>query len=587
MKINRILRNNYLHLKNLILVIIPSFFIGILPGFLVKLRQLVIDIATGAEAGFKSTDSIRFLLILLAVHLVIHLLKGLSNLINAYVRTRTQTRLGNFRLKKAISVRYDISETENFRELLAQTGETHSAVCSIYSSISSIITAASKILVVVAITAAINWTIPCLIAALLLIGIPLNIMYSKRMDGFWQGYISHMRRSNYLSSLLIDRSFMHEKKLFGFFNKVNNDFEESFNHARKKNSVLGASRFRIDVLMELLSCIYLFLIPAIMLPLLLKEDLSLGMYTSLFYATSDLMVCGKLIYGSVFQLRIDKIKLNSWADFMELDSSETKSSKDISIEPKQIESIEFKNVSFKYPGSDKLILNSASFKLECGKHYALVGENGSGKSTIVKLILGLYEPISGKILINGSEIERFSRAAICKLISSVFQDFYSYPLTVREIVSLGRTSLLKDAELYPLMQAVNLYEKIAALPKGFDTNLVNIKQDGIELSGGQWQKLAIARCIASPAYVAILDEPNAALDPISEAEIYKAYGELLKDKLTLFISHRLGSVSTADEILVLRNGRIEAQAPHNKLMETNPYYGELYTTQRSLYYGKN
>ena len=213
-----------------------------------------------------------------------------------------------------------------------------------------------------------------------------------------------------------------------------------------------------------------------------------------------------------------------------------------------------------------------------------MGENGSGKSTLVKLLIGLYQPDSGEVLVNGRPTHLLSPEARRHLYAVVFQDFYRFPLTIRENVSLGLDTPAKDAALQNLFARMDFHPKTLDRPTGLDSDLMPLYETGAGLSGGEWQKLAVARCVLSQAPIAVLDEPNAALDPVAEATVYAAYRELLRERTTLFISHRLGSVRLSDEILVLQNGSLIAMAPHERLLQECPHYAALYETQKGLYY---
>ena len=224
-----------------------------------------------------------------------------------------------------------------------------------------------------------------------------------------------------------------------------------------------------------------------------------------------------------------------------------------------------------------------SFRLAAGRHYALVGENGCGKTTLVKLLLGLYRPQIGEVTVGGVPVEQLSPVGRRRLFSVVFQDFYRYPLTLRENASLSSGHPLSDEEMQAAFARLDLSPAAAEGALGYDVPLLPFKREGAGLSGGEWQKLAVVRSILSTAPVAVLDEPNASLDPLVERAVNGALRDLLKGRTALFISHRLGTVHTADEILVLRQGKLIGMAPHEALMDSCGYYAELYRIQRGLY----
>ena len=249
----------------------------------------------------------------------------------------------------------------------------------------------------------------------------------------------------------------------------------------------------------------------------------------------------------------------------------------------EFEALEFAGVSFAYPGADEPVLTGVSFTLERGRHYALVGANGAGKSTITRLMLGLFRPGGGEILINGTPIGDWPQEELNGLFGVVFQDFARYALTVRDNVTLGLTERAGMDLVGASLRRAGIEEAVAALPRGADTPLGKVLPGGVDLSGGQWQRLALARSLAGAAPVRILDEPTAALDPLAESEVYRSYSQAAEGLTTLFISHRLGSTRIADRILVLDGGVIAESGTHDELMRQAGRYAQMFTTQRHWY----
>jgi len=253
-------------------------------------------------------------------------------------------------------------------------------------------------------------------------------------------------------------------------------------------------------------------------------------------------------------------------------------------EPIELKSLEFRNVSFKYPTGDNFVLEGLSFTLETGKHYAFVGRNGAGKTTITKLLTGLYTEYEGEILINGKELREYTAGAIKAMFSVVYQDFAKYFIPLKDNITLGDTAaVIADEEVNGIAVQAGLSEMIAELKDGIDTPLGKILEGGQDISGGQWQRVAIARSLISRATVKILDEPTAALDPISESRVYSEFENLMSGKTTIFISHRLGSTKLADEILVIDGGKITERGTHDELMDENGDYAEMFEAQVQWY----
>jgi ATP-binding cassette, subfamily B, bacterial len=245
---------------------------------------------------------------------------------------------------------------------------------------------------------------------------------------------------------------------------------------------------------------------------------------------------------------------------------------------------EFQDVSFAYPGQTRLVLSNVSFHLRAAERLALVGENGQGKTTIVKLMTRLYDPTGGRILLDGVDLREYDLEDLWKEIGVIFQDFMRYDLTASENIAIGR---IEDQEnIFRLRSAAHksLAEQvIRKLPKGYDQVLGRRFEGGVDLSGGEWQKIALARAYLRDAQLLILDEPTAALDARSEHEVFERFAELTKGKMALLISHRFSTVKMADRILVLESGRIAEEGAHEELLRNKGRYAEMFELQAASY----
>lgn len=244
-----------------------------------------------------------------------------------------------------------------------------------------------------------------------------------------------------------------------------------------------------------------------------------------------------------------------------------------------IESIEFKNLSFKYPKTKNYILEDISFKIARGEHIGIVGLNGAGKTTLIKLLCKLYNPTSGQILINGKDISTYDKEQYYSLLSAVFQDYTLFDYSIKE--NIAGT---KDADITKVIQDVGLKEKIDSLPEKENTLYGKEFDDGgIELSGGQSQKVAIARALYRDSKLIILDEPTSALDPLAEADIYQNFNRLVSGKTAIYISHRMSSSVFCDKILVLENGKVSDFDSHQNLLKKDCLYSKLFNLQAINY----
>lgn len=271
-------------------------------------------------------------------------------------------------------------------------------------------------------------------------------------------------------------------------------------------------------------------------------------------------------------------------DFFEYEPKIT----DGDIKAEKFESIEFKNVSFGYPGTNKTILKNVSFKITRGETVAVVGVNGAGKSTLVKLLLRFYDADEGEILYNGINVKEYDVGSLRGAFATVFQDYKNFAVSVNENIMCHECSDEEKKLAEKALRQSGVWDKIASLPKGADTVLTReFEIDGAGLSGGENQKVSAARLFARDFEVAILDEPSSALDPIAEYKMYENLIEVTKNKTVIYISHRLSSAVLSDRILVLGNGTILESGSHAELMETDGEYSKMFTLQASSYKGES
>lgn len=291
-----------------------------------------------------------------------------------------------------------------------------------------------------------------------------------------------------------------------------------------------------------------------------------------------------IIFESVGQIWLDAAKVGDLQEWLNLkDTNWTEQGERIEDVDK-VPDIVFDHVSYRYPGTEKMALKDISFHVAAGEKIALVGVNGAGKSTLVKLLCGLYTPTEGRILINGKELTQLDREEYQRMIAPVFQDSVHLTFTLAENVAADVLSKIDSVKCEKAMGAAGLSEKIKQLPNGIFTYIDRfIDPDGIELSGGEKQKLMLARALYKQAKLVMLDEPTAAMDSIAEAETYKLYENVLQSQTVFFISHRLASTRFCDRILMLEDGSIVEEGTHDSLLEKKGLYAQMYEVQRQYY----
>jgi ATP-binding cassette subfamily B protein len=248
------------------------------------------------------------------------------------------------------------------------------------------------------------------------------------------------------------------------------------------------------------------------------------------------------------------------------------------------EGFEFRNVCFRYPGSGRLVLNNLNFRIEPGQRVALVGANGQGKTTFVKLMSRLYDPSEGRILLDGIDLRDYDTDSLHREIGIIFQDFVRYDMTARANIGAGRLEHLHDDNrLRAASEKSRAGQILQRLPNGFDQMLGRRFEGGVDLSGGEWQKIALARAWLRDAQVLILDEPTAALDAVAEYEVFRRFSELSEGRMAILISHRFSTVRMADRIVVLEDGSISEQGSHQQLVSSGGRYAEMFELQAANY----
>ena len=405
---------------------------------------------------------------------------------------------------------------------------------------------------------------------------------------------TELQESRYAKDIrLYDASEIFEKKYDGYVDRIYDTSKKYFMGFLKYWNVNNIFYSVSDMTIYILLVVNIF-----------NKTISIGEFSSLFQATGEFASAIRNIVNSYLEMNYTSSVLKFYIDFVEsvaveddkFDGSVAENglsdniiSDNITLEETENIlanfnkcEIEFKNVSFKYPNTEKYILKNVSATIKAGEHVAIVGQNGAGKTTFIKLLCHLYDNYEGKILINGREAGEYSFREYIRLLSVVFQDFRLFAFTIKENVTVFQDKKVDLEEIYKI---AGIEDWINSLEEKDSTHIYKMfVENGVEPSGGQAQKLAIARALYKNAPIVVLDEPTAALDPISEYEVYKNFDKLVHGKTAIYISHRLSSCRFCDRIIVLENGSVVEEGSHEKLMEnTKGLYFKMYNTQAKHY----
>jgi len=427
---------------------------------------------------------------------------------------------------------------------------------------------------------------PYLIILLILSIIPAfinEIWFSQQQYSLARGWTAERRELDYLRFIGANDKTAKEIKLFGLTDFVVDRFKNLSQEYYDLNKKLAIKRSALGFVFNVLGTLsyygaYIFIIYRV-----ISGVITLGELTFLSGAFNRLTRNLQDFFSKFTRISESALYLKDYFEFIDI-SIQPKHNEDMPLPEKIKEGFEFVNVKFSYPESDNEILKGISFKIKAGEKLAFVGQNGAGKTTLTKLLLRFYEPTSGQILLDGVNINRFDKAKYQAFFGVIFQDFFRYEFTVRENIAIGDISQIENQEKIENAAELSLANQVVSeLKKGYDQQLGKRFAKGQELSGGQWQKVALARAYMKDAKVMILDEPTSALDAKAESDVFERFIGLTEDKTSIIISHRFSTVRQANKILVLDEGRVLEMGTHEDLMANKSLYADLFKLQAEGY----
>lgn len=495
--------------------------------------------------------------------------------------------------KKVLNLKYELLEDADILDLSEKASYplSHFIVFSILEEIKNSGIALARLIGVGAILASFNIWLTLFAVAMCLVGGFFLEKNSKINEQFAMDLMPINRRYNYYLNILVNDEFQKEYRLFNLNKVVEKKLKRYMDITRDRIKEVYRESAKIQTINQMfvaLTRFVIYLYSGLRVLGVGGEVINLGTFSIIITSSEVFSQSITTSINSIISISRDIRFVKPLFEFYELEEYGVEVEGLIEATP--LETLEFKNVSFSYPNSDRKILNNVSFKLDKGETLALVGRNNAGKSTLVKLIARLFDPDEGEILWSGVDVKDLELNSYLRELAYVFQDFQLFPFKIWENIASYSTT---DEEIIPkeieskvrdCLSRVDMEEIINKLPQGLNTWMnKNLHEDSTEFSGGQRQKLAMARAVYKDASFAILDEPTAALDPLAEAEIYGNFSDLVKDKAALFISHRMSASKFCDRILVLDNGTVIGNGSHKELLKTNPLYSSLYEAQAQYY----
>lgn len=569
-----------------------SFFISILGfvfAFFPALTSYVLGIFTN-EIQLLSTganDKADRALILLIILLSLHIIKITYNYVKNYTFICDSVRTNKYLTRKVLECvcRVKYKYVENYDKFLEKISFINSyAGVRVAGSIQTVIVWLQNLLTFASVVYLL-WNVnPLIVAILLVASIPSVVLSYLQKDEDYRYKVKWMvdgAKSMHAFAMATRDSNINEVRQYRIFPYLKQRWRNLAESYKSKKQKLTKKHVIYNSISDVIrNAVYIAVLLVCAYEIYRNPLIGLGVFTLTYSLSKQLQSITATILFQAAQFFSD---IKYMKDFFDLDNLEydkiDKSATAISDAD-----IEFKNVSFTYPGSDSPVLNNINVKIKHGEKIAIVGENGSGKTTFLNLLCGMYEPNCGTISMGNKNIND-NISAVRKSISVVFQDFSKYEATIRHNIAVSDPHRqATDEEILDMINLCDLASAIENQPEGLNEEIGLFSQHGNNLSGGQWQKLTIARALyRNKANIMILDEPTSALDPISEANIYRNFAELTGDKTTILVSHRLGITSIVDRILVFKEGQIIESGSHGELMNNNGYYAEMYRAQAQWY----
>jgi len=559
---------------------------GILPIITAFYAKLIIDIITGSKDIQKLTWTVILLMgLCILFYGISFLIKGLVHANGTKIRMKEFGKISelfhdvNYSFLES-SV-FDDESTAAFNALGGDDKGFQAFYQTLYEISKGVVSCILFIVILSIYRPWISITI-ILTCALFAVG---NVIYANYKEKLQKDIVHENRYTDYYGKTLSDFSYGKDIRVFGLKDYLLDRYKtKSINYVNVFRK-LFTKQFKTGFF-ELLALLiqdalaYYLIIDGYFKNL---YDISIvSLYLTAFVSFSTEL---RVLIENFSKFRIDMKETKCYFHFMDnYGLKEEDKNKRKCLDKKEPITIEFKDVWFKYPTSESYVLKGLSFKINALEKLAIVGTNGSGKTTIVKLITGFYHPEKGEILINGMNQNEFSREEYYKMFATVFQDFEVYGCTILENVK-GKDQSEEDIKrAKECLRCVGMEEKIQELPKGYDTIASKVvDEEGVDLSGGQKQKIAIARALYKDANVVILDEPTAALDALAEAKIYQNFNDLIEGKTAIYISHRLSSTKFCDHIAFFDKDGLKEYGTHDELMNLKGQYHDMFVLQGKYY----
>ena len=564
---------------------------ALIPAAIIYMTKVIVDgVLEAASGGGHWTDLVTPVAVVFALWLVETLLGAVSSLVQTMLGERVQFSAQELVVEKAGSLDIAFFENATFYDQLRHAQDQLYQVTGIvWTSISLVrsgvgLTAMAGLLTILH---------PFAIVVLVVTVLPSLLMqgfFARLYFDFDTQWVRNYRMLDYLKKLLTARDSAKEIRIFTLKDTLVTRFRSLRQSQLAAHLRMLLRLMRVRTGLDVVSLAGVASIWAYAVYQAALARITIGDLTLVFNAAQQARSQLNALVGSGGQVYEGALFATRFFDLLDKDPRSVEAAltappaSPASMPVPLTRGIEFRNVSFKYPGTDKWILRDVSFEVPVRSRVAIVGENGAGKTTLVKLLARLYDPVEGEILFDGRDLREFDLAEVRRDVAVVFQDFFRYDLSAADNVGFGEVRALEDRDrIEAAAKQAGAHDTIEALPKGYDTVLGRTFDEGVDLSGGEWQHLAISRAFLSDAQILILDEPTAALDAFREHRLYEQVAELSANKTVVFISHRFSTVRMADLIVVVEDGGVSELGDHETLIGRNGKYAAMFNAQAARY----
>ena len=572
----------------LFVMLFMSVWSGVMPIVSAYINRALLNSLAAAYIGEAAIETVLFLLLMHFVYVFVNsLVRNINTILTRIYGELVVQHIKMMIMNKAKTIDLASFDMPEFYSRLEnadrEAGHRPIQVLeSTFSVMSSIITMVSFIVILAGVSPA----APVIIILLAAPSAVINFIYRKKNVNYIRRRSKERRQMQYYSGLMTNKDMVKEVRMFGLSDILIGSYREVFDRyfAGLKKLYIHEGSWHIGL--SFLSSAVNFFLYVFIARRVAGGEFEIGDYSLYTGALSSISGGISNLISTTASIYEGTLFIDNMIAFM----NERQTVVPLLAEPLKVKhhaphEIELRNVSFRYPGTERDVIKNVSLRISAGETVVLVGLNGAGKTTLIKLITRLYDPTEGEILLDGRDIREYDIQDLYSLFGIIFQDFGRYAFSVRQNIAFG--DINKEIDQDEIEEAARRSAAdafIDALPGGYDTPLMRYFEDsGIELSIGQWQKLSIARAFYGDSDIVILDEPTASLDAIAEQEVFNQFDRLRHNKMTIFVSHRLSSATVATKIIVLKNGEVAEIGSHAELMAAEGEYYRLFTTQAQHY----